>query len=43
VIFFVLGTQRARALWSLTAQYFNAEFVAMVSDMIKESLSQIPS
>jgi hypothetical protein len=37
VIFFVLGTQRARALSSLTAQYFNAEFVAMVSDMIKET------
>jgi hypothetical protein len=36
VIFFVLGAQRARALWSLTAQYFNVEFVAMVSDMIKE-------
>ena len=37
VIFFVLGTERARALWSLTAQYFNADFVAMVGDMIKEA------
>ena len=34
VIYFVLGTPRAREMWELTKAYFNAEFVSMVDDMI---------
>jgi hypothetical protein len=36
VIYFVLGTERARALWGLCSPYFNADFVKMVNTMIKE-------
>ena len=34
VIYFVLGTDRARALWEICAVYFNPEFVKMVGGMI---------
>lgn len=34
VIYFVLGTERARALWQICANYFNPEFVKMVEGMI---------
>lgn len=37
VIFFVLGTERGRALWEVTKGYFNADFVAMVADMTKDA------
>ncbi|MEL7540755.1 MAG: hypothetical protein AAGJ51_07610, partial [Pseudomonadota bacterium] len=37
VIFFVLGTPRTRALWSLCKVYFNREFVDMVDDMIRDT------
>jgi hypothetical protein len=37
VIHFVLGTERARALWGLCSPYFNAEFVEMVGTMIDEA------
>lgn len=36
VIYFVLGTERARALWRLCSPYFNADFAAMVEEMIEE-------
>ena len=34
VIYFLLGTKRARDLWDLCSPYFNQDFVAMVSEMI---------
>jgi len=34
VIYFVLGTERARSLWDMTRGFFNDGFVAMVSEMI---------
>ena len=34
VIYFLLGTRRARALWDLCSPYFNPDFVAMVAEMI---------
>lgn len=34
VIYFVLGTPRAREMWNLTKVYFNEEFVSMVQDMM---------
>lgn len=34
VIYFLLGTERARELWNLCSPYFNQDFVAMVSTMI---------
>jgi len=34
VIYFVLGTARNRELWELCKNYFNAEFVASVNDMM---------
>lgn len=37
VIFFVLGTPRARAFWTLCKIYFNREFVNMVDDMIRDT------
>ncbi len=37
VIFFVLGTPRSRAAWELCKDYFNAGFVAMVADMVKDA------
>jgi hypothetical protein len=36
VIYFVLGTERARTLWGLCSLYFNADFVEMVGEMIEE-------
>jgi len=36
VIYFVLGTERARALWRLCSVYFNADFAEMVDKMIEE-------
>ena len=36
VIYFVLGTERARALWGLTSGYFNTGFTAMVEEMIRD-------
>jgi hypothetical protein len=35
VIYFVLGTERARNLWALCRSYFNAGFVQMVADMME--------
>jgi len=35
VTYFVLGTERARALWALCSPYFNTEFAAMVAGMIE--------
>ena len=35
VIFFLLGTTRAREHWNLCSPFFNAEFVAMVRDMME--------
>ncbi len=34
VIYFVLGTERARDLWGLTSGYFNAGFTEMVAEMV---------
>jgi hypothetical protein len=34
VTYFVLGTERARALWALCSPYFNQQFTAMVARMI---------
>jgi len=34
VIYFVLGTERARALWEICSVYFNPEFVKMVEGMV---------
>jgi len=36
VIYFLLGTERARALWDLCSPYFNAEFAEMVGEMIED-------
>lgn len=36
VIYFVLGTERARALWGICAVYFNSEFVKMVEGMLAD-------
>lgn len=36
VIYFLLGTERARAVWALCAPFFNPDFAAMVSKMIDE-------
>lgn len=33
VIYFLLGTKRAKALWNLCGPYFNPDFVAMVATM----------
>ncbi|NNU14741.1 hypothetical protein HK107_00200 [Parvularcula sp. ZS-1/3] len=37
VIYFVLGTERARDLWEICAAYFNPEFVEMVEAMTADS------
>ena len=37
VIYFVLGTPRAREFWALTKIYFNEEFVQMVDEMIQDA------
>ena len=34
VIYFVLGTSRARDMWNLTKAYFNPDFVKMVDGMM---------
>ena len=36
VIFFLLGTERARSLWEMCAPFFNPDFAAMVDQMITE-------
>ena len=36
VIYFLLGTARARALWGLCSSYFNPDFVAMTGDMVRD-------
>ena len=36
VIYFLLGTQRARDLWALCSGYFNPDFSAMVEEMMKD-------
>ena len=35
VIFFLLGTHRARALWELCSSFFNPDFVEVVSAMME--------
>jgi len=35
VIYFLLGTRRAKALWGLCSPYFNQDFVAMVATMVE--------
>jgi hypothetical protein len=35
VIYFVLGTERARACWGLCSPYFSTDFVVMVSKMME--------
>jgi hypothetical protein len=36
VIYFLLGTERAKALWALCSPYFNADYVEMVAAMMHE-------
>ncbi|EAQ96314.1 hypothetical protein [Congregibacter litoralis] len=36
VIYFILGTPRARELWALCSGYFHEGFVSMVAEMTKE-------
>jgi hypothetical protein len=36
VIYFLLGTERARALWGMCSQYFNPDYAAMVEEMMQE-------
>ena len=36
VIYFLLGTERARAHWDLCSPFFNANFVEMVGKMMKD-------
>lgn len=37
VIYFILGTPRARELWALCSDYFHEGFVAMVEEMTKDA------
>jgi hypothetical protein len=37
VIYFLLGTSRARELWNLCSPYFNSDYVAMVGEMMDEA------
>lgn len=37
VIYFVLGTERARALWSLCSPYFSSDYVEMVGKMVEQT------
>ena len=37
VIYFALGTERARDLWATSAPFFNSGFVEMVEQIIKDS------
>ncbi|MBO6703191.1 MAG: hypothetical protein JJ921_12720 [Pseudomonadales bacterium] len=34
VIYFILGTSRSRSLWELCSSYFDADFAAMVEEMM---------
>ena len=34
VIVFVLGTERARSIWSICAPFFNPDYVKMVHELI---------
>lgn len=36
VIYFLLGTERARALWDMCSPFFNPDYAEMVGKMIKE-------
>jgi hypothetical protein len=36
VVYFLVGTPRARQLWTLCSEYFNPEFVEMVAGMMAE-------
>lgn len=36
VIYFILGTERARALWAMCSGYFNPDFAAMVAEMMQD-------
>jgi hypothetical protein len=36
VIYFLLGTERARALWAMCAPFFNPDFAEVVEQMMKE-------
>ena len=36
VIYFLLGTERARALWEMCSPFFNPDFAEMVKKMMKE-------
>ena len=36
VIYFLLGTERARALWEMCSPFFNPDFADMVRKMMKE-------
>ena len=36
VIYFLLGTERARALWEMCSPFFNPDFAEMVQSMMKE-------
>ena len=35
VIFFLLGTKRARELWDLCSPFFNPDYVAMVETLME--------
>ena len=37
VIYFALGTERARRMWSICATFFNSDFVEMVEELTDES------
>ncbi len=37
VIYFLLGTKRARALWEMCSPYFNPEYAEMIAKMMKEA------
>ena len=37
VIYFILGTERARQYWAACSMFFNPRFVEYVEDMIKEA------
>jgi hypothetical protein len=36
VIYFLLGTERARALWEMCSPFFNPDFAEMVGEMMKD-------
>jgi hypothetical protein len=37
VIYFLLGTERARALWNMCSPYFNPDYAEMVDEMMQEA------